>query len=207
MKKDKLMFLCIGMGIGLMITGGIFVVGGFQYSNQEYFLAKEERGKSEADLKIQQSEDEEIYIENELEDHVEEFSENEIVSDVVPFLGDDSLTEAEPPVIMEEQLPIVIEEPVPIVVEEQPPVPAKQLPTEIVEELPPITVTELYIEYSSSATQVANLLEEAGIVDDAYSFLMYVRGQNKDRQLLEGNFVFQSNYDYEDILNVLLRRK
>ncbi|ONI41389.1 hypothetical protein AN640_08025 [Candidatus Epulonipiscium fishelsonii] len=207
MKKDKLMFLCIGMGIGLMITGGIFVVGGFQSSNQEYFLAKEERGKSEADLKIQQSEDEEIYIENELEDHVEEFSENEIVSDVVPFLGDDSLTEAEPPVIMEEQLPIVIEEPVPIVVEEQPPVPAKQLPTEIVEELPPITVTELYIEYSSSATQVANLLEEAGIVDDAYSFLMYVRGQNKDRQLLEGNFVFQSNYDYEDILNVLLRRK
>ncbi|ONI46733.1 hypothetical protein AN644_02670 [Candidatus Epulonipiscium fishelsonii] len=191
MKKDKLLILCIGIGIGMMITGGIFVVGGFRSSSNEYILAEQAEGTPEIEFKENNSE-ESLYINNNLEDQSEEIIEDQLIPDDNIISDTNILDETEQPIIVEDQ-------PEEIILEQTPP--------EIVEEQPEITAIELYIEYSSSATQVSNILAEAGVVDDAVAFLMYVRGQNKDRELLEGNFVFQSDYDYEDILNVLLRKK
>ncbi|ONI37767.1 hypothetical protein AN639_09125 [Candidatus Epulonipiscium fishelsonii] len=191
MKKDKLLILCIGIGIGMMITGGIFVVGGFRSSSNEYILAEQAEGTPEIEFKENNSE-ESLYINNNLEDQPEEIIEDQLIPDDNIISDTNILDETEQPIIVEDQ-------PEEIILEQTPP--------EIVEEQPEITAIELYIEYSSSATQVSNILAEAGVVDDALAFLMYVRGQNKDRELLEGNFVFQSDYDYEDILNVLLRKK
>lgn len=59
---------------------------------------------------------------------------------------------------------------------------------------------EVEIKEGMSLTQIADLLAEKGIVDDAFYFKLYVQQQGKEKSLLPGKFRLITGSDYDVVL-------
>ncbi|MCL4377483.1 MAG: endolytic transglycosylase MltG [Actinobacteria bacterium] len=59
---------------------------------------------------------------------------------------------------------------------------------------------EVEIKEGMSLTQIANLLQEKGIIDDAFYFKLYVQQQDKEKSLLPGKFMLITGSDYDSVL-------
>lgn len=78
------------------------------------------------------------------------------------------------------------------------------LPTNIPHvEAKEIETIEVYIPSKAIAREIATILHEHGVVDDATSFLEFVREQKKTTKLKDGNLTFVKNASYEEVLNTL----
>lgn len=78
------------------------------------------------------------------------------------------------------------------------------LPTNIPDvEVKEIETIEVYIPSKATAREIATILHEHGVVDDATSFLEFVREQKKTTKLKDGNLTFVKNESYEEVLNTL----
>lgn len=62
---------------------------------------------------------------------------------------------------------------------------------------------EVEIRQGMNLTQVADALEEKGIIDDAFVFRLYVQQQGKEKNLLPGTYTLVTGSEYEDILDVI----
>ncbi len=81
----------------------------------------------------------------------------------------------------------------------------EDLPTHIPNvEVQEIETIEVYIPSKAIAREIAFILQEHGVVDDATSFLEFVREQKKTTKLKDGNLTFVKNGSYEEILDILL---
>lgn len=88
--------------------------------------------------------------------------------------------------------------------EKQEVVESEALPTHIPNvEVKEIETIEVYIPSKAIAREIAFILHEHGVVDDATSFLEFVREQKKTTKLKDGNLTFVKNASYEEILNTL----
>ena len=66
-----------------------------------------------------------------------------------------------------------------------------------------ITVTILR---GMTALQIARLLEEYGVVDDADRFTEYLTTENYTTKIMYGQFSFSENMSYEDLLTMFKQR-
>jgi len=55
----------------------------------------------------------------------------------------------------------------------------------------------------SNLAQIANLLEEKGVIDDAFTFRLYVQQQGKEKNLLPGSYKLLTGSKYEDVLSTI----
>ncbi len=55
----------------------------------------------------------------------------------------------------------------------------------------------------SNLTQIANLLEEKGVIDDAFTFRLYVQQQGKEKNLLPGSYKLLTGSEYADVLSTI----
>jgi UPF0755 protein len=55
----------------------------------------------------------------------------------------------------------------------------------------------------SNLTQIANLLEEKGVIDDAFTFRLYVQQQGKEKNLLPGSYKLLTVSEYADVLSTI----
>lgn len=65
--------------------------------------------------------------------------------------------------------------------------------------------TEVIVEITegSNLTQIANLLEKKGVVDNAFTFRLYVQQQGKEKNLLPGSYKLLTGSGYEDVLEII----
>jgi UPF0755 protein len=59
------------------------------------------------------------------------------------------------------------------------------------------------IEEGMNLTQIAELLENAGVIEDAFVFRLYVQQKGKEKNLLPGDYVLITGADYEEILETI----
>ena len=64
-------------------------------------------------------------------------------------------------------------------------------------------VVEVEIKQGANLTQVAEMLAEKGIVDDAFAFRLYVQDQGKEKNLLPGTYRLITGDEYKNILNII----
>jgi UPF0755 protein len=62
---------------------------------------------------------------------------------------------------------------------------------------------EVEIKQGANLTQIAEMLAEKGIVDDAFVFRLYVQEQGKEKNLLPGTYLLITGDEYKNILNVI----
>jgi UPF0755 protein len=62
---------------------------------------------------------------------------------------------------------------------------------------------EVEIKQGTNLTQIAEMLEEKGIVDDAFVFRLYVQERGKEKNLLPGTYRLITGDEYESILNII----
>lgn len=57
-----------------------------------------------------------------------------------------------------------------------------------------------------SASQTCEILENEGVVGDGKALTEYIKAEEKTTKLRSGNFIFEENMSYEEILDILLRK-
>ncbi len=62
---------------------------------------------------------------------------------------------------------------------------------------------EVEIKEGSNLNQIAQLLEEKGIIDNALLFKLFVQQKGKEKNLLPGKFKLLTGSNYEDVLNII----
>ena len=62
---------------------------------------------------------------------------------------------------------------------------------------------EVEIKQGANLTQIAEMLAEKGIVDDAFVFRLYVQEQGKEKNLLPGTYRLITGDEYKNILNII----
>lgn len=63
---------------------------------------------------------------------------------------------------------------------------------------------EVYVPERMIASEIAMLLEEYGVIEDAITFVEFVREQKKTTKLQDGKLIFDKNGSYEEILEILV---
>lgn len=66
---------------------------------------------------------------------------------------------------------------------------------------------EFTVEKGDSLTEIANNLHEAGIIEDVNSFVKYVREKGLDKKIRVGSFMLSPDMDFDEIIEILLKRK
>lgn len=61
----------------------------------------------------------------------------------------------------------------------------------------------VHIPSQSGATDIARILEEADIIDDAKAFISFIKDQNKATKLKHGEIMFTKKLTYEQVLEIL----
>lgn len=64
---------------------------------------------------------------------------------------------------------------------------------------------EVYIPSQSRATDIARILEAAGVLENSSAFIQFIEEQDKTTKLRHGNLVFPKNLNYEEILDILIQ--
>lgn len=62
---------------------------------------------------------------------------------------------------------------------------------------------QVHIPTQSGATDIAQILKLADVIDDANAFISFIKDQNKATQLKHGDIVFSKNLTYEQVLEIL----
>lgn len=78
------------------------------------------------------------------------------------------------------------------------------LPSEEVAPKSEQEMCEVYIPYTSGASEICIILEKAGVVEDGESFLEYIKLHQKQTKLKNGEFLLPSKAEYETLLELLL---
>lgn len=68
-------------------------------------------------------------------------------------------------------------------------------------------VIKIIIPKNYGSSQICKLLQEHGIVEDAEKLQEYIKQQGKMTKLRSGEFYFTKGLEYEEILNILMRKK
>jgi len=63
---------------------------------------------------------------------------------------------------------------------------------------------EVEIREGENLTQIAETLEEKGVIDNAFIFRLYVQQQGKEKNLLPGKYFLLTGSEYEDVLDVIV---
>ena len=63
---------------------------------------------------------------------------------------------------------------------------------------------EIEIAEGMNLTQIAELLAENGVVDDAFVFRLFVQQKGKEKNLLPGKYTLLTGSEYEDVLNTIM---
>ncbi len=62
---------------------------------------------------------------------------------------------------------------------------------------------EVEIKQGANLTQIAEMLKEKGIIDDAFVFRLYVQEQGKEKNLLPGTYRLITGDEYINILSII----
>lgn len=62
---------------------------------------------------------------------------------------------------------------------------------------------EVYIPSQSMATDIAEILEAAGIIENSSTFVNFMKEKKKTTKLKSGKIIFSKNLSYEEILEIL----
>lgn len=81
-----------------------------------------------------------------------------------------------------------------------------ELANEEIIEIPQETI-DIFIPAGTGAGEISYILEEKGIIESADTFVTYIANQNQARSLRQGSFEFPTNIDYDEALEILLRKK
>lgn len=68
-------------------------------------------------------------------------------------------------------------------------------------EVIPDTEVEFEIKEGMPLTEIAALLEEKGIIDNAFLFRLFVEQKGKEGSLIPGSYIIKTNSEYEEVLN------
>lgn len=66
-----------------------------------------------------------------------------------------------------------------------------------------INTIRVHIPSQSGATDIAQILEKADIIDDVDAFIGFIKDQNKATKLKHGEIIFSENLTYEQVLEIL----
>lgn len=66
---------------------------------------------------------------------------------------------------------------------------------------------EFAVKKGDSLMEIASNLHEAGIIEDVDSFVKYVRGKGLDKKIRVGSFMLSPDMDFDEIIDILLKRK
>lgn len=66
---------------------------------------------------------------------------------------------------------------------------------------------EFAVEKGDSLTEIASNLHGAGIIEDVNSFVKYVREKGLDKKIRVGSFMLSPDMDFDEIIEILLKRK
>lgn len=66
---------------------------------------------------------------------------------------------------------------------------------------------EFTVKKGDSLTEIASNLHGAGIIEDVNSFVKYVREKGLDKKIRVGSFMLSSDMDFDEIIEILLKRK
>jgi outer membrane biosynthesis protein TonB len=207
-----------GVGAGLLTACAIFFVS---YTIQKNFYDKELQ-KLENDINILE---EELQQTKTMPDYVlqletpnpvatqiptEEPQFNSTVLPTQPPTPEPTLPPTQPPTPEPTVSPTQPPTPEPTVTPTQPPTPSPTLPptsppvSEVTETFTVVDDTIMvYIPPYSTATTVATLLEEQGIIEDSADYLTYLKENFLTRNLISGNFYIKKNSSYNTITDVL----
>ena len=72
------------------------------------------------------------------------------------------------------------------------------------EQVPKGIEVEVEIAEGMNLTQIAALLAEKGVVDDAFVFRLFVQQKGKEKNLLPGKYMLLTGSEYEDVLNTIM---
>lgn len=72
------------------------------------------------------------------------------------------------------------------------------------EQVPKGIEVEIEIAEGMNLTQIAALLAEKGVVDDAFVFRLFVQQKGKEKNLLPGKYRLLTGSEYEDVLNTII---
>jgi UPF0755 protein len=72
------------------------------------------------------------------------------------------------------------------------------------EQIPKGIEVEVEIAEGMNLTQIADLLAENGVVDDAFVFRLFVQQKGKEKNLLPGKYTLLTGSEYEDVLNTIM---
>lgn len=64
---------------------------------------------------------------------------------------------------------------------------------------------EVFIPSQSRATDIAKILEVAGVLENSNAFIQFIEDQNKTTKLRHGSLIFRKNLNYEEILDILIQ--
>jgi len=63
---------------------------------------------------------------------------------------------------------------------------------------------EFEIKEGTTLKEIASLLEEKGIIDNAFFFRLFVEQRGKEKSLIPGIYTLETNSEYEDVLNKIV---
>jgi cell division protein YceG involved in septum cleavage len=66
---------------------------------------------------------------------------------------------------------------------------------------------EFTVKKGDSLTEIASNLHGAGIIEDVNSFVKYVREKGLDKKIRVGSFMLSPDMDFDEIIEILLKRK
>jgi len=66
---------------------------------------------------------------------------------------------------------------------------------------------QFVIEYGDYLKEIAENLYREGLIDDVDSFMKYVKDKGLDKKLRVGTYTLSTGMDYDEIINVLLKRE
>jgi len=71
------------------------------------------------------------------------------------------------------------------------------------EVIPPGQQVRIIVEQGMNLTQIAEILEESGVVDNALLFRLFVQQKQKEKSLAPGEYDMVTGSEYEDVLEIL----
>lgn len=193
MKDSKMLYVILGFGCGVVLCGSIGLIASLNtdmYVEEQVKLASnDKKDKTEYDNK-----------EYKIEQYADKTEEENSQKDINPESKDEVLSSKveETQEILEIQKTDEVKEIKDVQQTQE---------TEEVEPVLETTESYVYVEIPTyfGATQICELLEEKGIVDNANEFLAFIRKEDKQTMLLDGNLKLQYGLTYKEVLSVLTR--
>lgn len=185
----KLKYFLRGLGVGVVFGALIMLVaymtsGGYKLSDEEVIKRAEKLGMVMEESSVPEINDEDT-------------EEKDDIMTEKPTTSEEIVTEDEP--VSEEVTDDVTEEPTTEATTEEPITTAEDVPSG------DYTTATIEVVSGMSSYDIAQLLENAGIVDSASDFDTYLNANGYSTQLKINKYTFNSNMTYEEIAEALIK--